>query len=151
MTDLINVFGIDWKLIAVQMVNFGVLVFILWHVLYKPVLRLIEQRRTQIIQGVADAERARKALREADAKKGEILTSAILEGERLIAEARATAKRNEQALLAIAHEKRERILMEASLKAEEMHKRAIQEAKEEMARMVVLGVEKTLRVTPPQQ
>lgn len=151
MEEIIKVFGIDWKLIAVQMVNFGVLMFILWHVLYNPVVRVVEKRRAQIIQGVADAERASKALRDADAKKGEILTMAILEGERLIAEARATAKRNEVALMNIAHEKQERILAEASLKAEEMHRRAIQEAREEVARMVVLGVEKTLGVSSPKQ
>jgi F-type H+-transporting ATPase subunit b len=150
MEQIIEVFGIDWRLIAVQMLNFGVLLFILSHVLYKPMVRLIEHRRAQILQGVADAERASRALRDADAKKSEILTTAILEGERLIVEARERAKRDEMALMRLAHEKQERLLKEASLKAEEVHRRMMQEAKEEVARMVVLGVEKTVRTSAQQ-
>jgi F-type H+-transporting ATPase subunit b len=145
MEQIINVFGIDWKLIFAQVVNFGVLLCILWYVLYKPMIRLIEQRRAQIIQGVADAERASQALRDADAKRSEILTTAILEGERLIDEVRERVKRDELALVRTAHEKQERILAEASLKAEEVHRKIVQEAKEDVARMVVLGVEKNLR------
>jgi F-type H+-transporting ATPase subunit b len=92
MDQIITIFHVDWKILLVQIINFSLLMGVLWYVLYKPVTGLIESRRAQIIKGVADAERAEVALRDADAKKGEIITGAMLEAERLVTAAREQAE-----------------------------------------------------------
>ena len=145
MDQIIHTFGIDWKVLVVQMVNFSILLGVLWYFLYKPLTHLIEQRRAQIIKGVADAERAEAALRDADAKKAELLTRASLEAERLITTAREHAKAKEAGILDEAQKRTERMLHEATLKGEEIREEAVRKSQEDMARLIVLGVEKTLR------
>ncbi|MBP9749308.1 MAG: F0F1 ATP synthase subunit B [Candidatus Pacebacteria bacterium] len=145
MNEIIEVFGIDWKILFVQIVNFTILLGVLWYFLYKPITSLIEQRRTQIIQGVADAERAEAALKDADAKRGEVITRAALDAETMLAEARASAKKKEADILRTAQEKYERMLAEATLKGEEIKHTSLRESKEEIAKMVVLGAERVLR------
>lgn len=145
MEIIIETFGIDWKILLVQIANFAILLGVLSYFLYKPITRLIEQRRAQIIQGVADAERAERALKDADAKKAEILTNASLESERMIATAREHAKVQGADLITIAQQRSERLLREAELKGEEIRQDALRKSKEDMARLIVLGVEKTLR------
>ncbi len=145
MEKILEVFGIDWRILFVQIVNFSVLLALLWYLLYRPMLRLIEGRRTQIIEGVAKAERADAALREADSKRAEIITAASLEAESIVASARTRGKEKEAAAVAEAEEKARRIAAEASARAEELKRHALAESREEIAKLVVLGVEKTLR------
>ncbi len=149
MNEIIAVFGIDWKILFVQIVNFSILLGVLWYFLYKPLTSLIEHRRAQIIQGVADAERAEKALKDADAKCGELITKAALDAEMVLNEARASAKRNETDILRTAQEKSEHMLAEAVLKGEEIKRLALRESKEDLAKMIVLGVERVLRERSP--
>lgn len=145
MDQIIEVFGIDWKILTVQVVNFSILMALLWYFLYTPIINLIEKRRAQIIKGVADAERAEEAVRDADAKKTEILATASLKAQDVIERARATAKTKEADMLHEAQEKYERVLVEANLKGEEIQREALTESKEEIAKLIVLGVEKTLK------
>jgi len=144
MSQILNIFGIDWHILLVQVVNFAVLMGLLWYFLYKPFTKLIEERRAKIIEGVANAERAETTMRDADAKKGEIITKASLEAEAVVAAARTAARAREAQLTKEAQEKYERTLAEAALKGEEIKREALRESREEIARLIVLGVEKTL-------
>lgn len=145
MEQIIDVFGIDWKILIVQIVNFTVLLGVLWYFLYKPLTTLIENRRAQIIKGVADAERADVALKDADAKRAEILAKASIEAEGIVTSARSSGKTREAEIVQEAQEKYERILKEATQKSEELHRETLARSKQEIAKLVVLGVEKTLK------
>ncbi len=147
MEQIFGVFGIDLKILIVQMVNFGVLFAILWYLLYKPLTKFIEGRRAQIIEGVAKAERAETMLADAGAKKASIITQATLESEKLLAQARESAKSKEDVLVRMAQEKADRIVSEAELAAADAKRNAIEESREELARMIVLGIEKTVRTS----
>ncbi len=145
MEQILAVFGIDWRILIVQIINFSILLFVLWYLLYRPLVAMVENRRAQIIEGVAKAERADAALRDADAKKAELITKASLEAEELLKTARTASKQKEQSLVREAEEKAARIVSEATLKAKETEREALVKSKEEIAKLVVLGVEKTLR------
>ncbi len=145
MEQIIDTFGIDWKIILIQMVNFSILLGVLWYVLYRPLIKLIEKRRAQIIKGVADAERAEAALKDADSKKSEILAEASMEAEKIITASKETAKKKEAEILKEGKYKYDRLLTEAKLKAEEIKREALEESREELAKLIVLGVEKTIR------
>jgi F-type H+-transporting ATPase subunit b len=145
MEQLISTFGIDWKMLIVQILNFSILLGILWYFLYRPLVDLIESRRAQIIKGVADAERADVALRDADSKKTDILAQASIEAEKIVATARESGKTKEAELMKEGQAKYERLLVEASMKGEEIKRGALEESREEISRLIVLGVEKVIR------
>jgi F-type H+-transporting ATPase subunit b len=145
MSQIFSVFGVEWKILLVQIVNFAVLLGILWYLLYKPLTKLIEGRRAQIIEGVAKAERAENMLNEAGSKKAEIITQATLKAESIIAQARETGKSKEEVMTKLAQEKAARLLEEARARSEELKRQTLDESREEIAALVVLGIEKTLR------
>lgn len=145
MSDILAVFGIDWHILIVQVVNFVLLLVILRLVLYKPLIAFLEKRRTQIIEGVAQAERAEAILKDAGTKKASIITEATVEAEGIITAARDRAREKEATLMKEAEEKSARLLREAAAIAEEEKRRAFKESEAEMARLIVLGAEKVLR------
>ena len=89
MDQLISTFGIDWRLLLVQSVNFGLLLLVLWRFVYRPVLAMIDERREKIAEGVQKAEAADRRLAEADEEGKGIIGAASREGEQVVAAARA--------------------------------------------------------------
>jgi F-type H+-transporting ATPase subunit b len=145
MEQLIHTLGIDWKILLVQIANFGILLLVLWYFLYKPLISIIELRRTQIIQGVADAERVETAMQDARAKKSDIISEALREADEIVRHARRKGKQKKLVLLKEGQQECERMLEEASRKADEIKREALEESREEIAQLNALGTEKLLR------
>ena len=145
MGEIAAVFGINWKLLLIQSVNFGVLLLILWRYLYTPLVKMMAKRQTAIEQGVKDAEAADTKLTEIKENEGTNLKTATVEGEKIVEKARGRAKEKEAELMSEANLKSERVIGDAGLKAEEIKKKAHEESKEEIARVAILAAEKVLR------
>jgi len=145
MEEIVRVFGINWKLLLIQGVNFGLLLLILWRFLYRPLIQMISKRQEVISKGVEDANKAEERLDEINEEKESIITSATSEGEEIVQKAVESAKKRETELLKEANAKGERVISDAGLKAEEIKRLALEESKGEIARIAVLSAEKVIR------
>jgi F-type H+-transporting ATPase subunit b len=118
----------DWSTFALQTVNFAILVWLLHRYLYRPVLRMIDARRSEVEKQYAEAQAAeeqagiRLATVEAEragiaADREAALRQAAAEAEKAGAARRAQAERDAAALLADAKKtlaaEREQALAEA--------------------------------------
>lgn len=144
MDQLFATFGINWKLLIVQAVNFGVLLLVLWKYVYTPVLALIDERREKIAEGVRTAEAATRRLSEADAEGKQMVGTAAKEGEALVASARLRADERAQEIVKNAEAKAASTLAEAVQRAEEAQRKAMQESEKEITRAAMLAAEKIL-------
>lgn len=144
MQEIIHAFGIDWRLIVIQIFNFGLLAGALWYFLYTPVLKLIADREEKIKQGVENALKAEKALEFADVEKNEILKKAHGEAVQIVARGMHHAEEKEQTLLREASEKITRQLKSAEAQVEEMKVKALKESEAEIVKMAMLTAEKVL-------
>lgn len=90
--ELIENFGIEPILLAAQIVNFLVVLFILKKFLYKPILTLLEERKRTVKQGLEQAELARKLLEKSKEEEKEVLKSAQLQARKLLEETRLQQK-----------------------------------------------------------
>ena len=145
MQEIIHAFGIDWRLIVIQMVNFGLLAGVLWYFLYTPVLALLTEREEKIKKGVADAVQAEKALQDADVEKSAILKEAHSEASQIVLRGAHHAEEKEKTLLQEAAEKIARQLQNAEAYAEEIKTKTLKESEAEIAKMAILGAEKVLQ------
>ena len=80
--------GINLPGLITQLISFAILVFLLSRFLYKPVVKLLDERAEKIKKGLSDAESASKGAEEAASKIEEELSQARLEGKKLIEAAR---------------------------------------------------------------
>jgi F-type H+-transporting ATPase subunit b len=145
MEGIIHAFAIDWRLLLIQAVNFGLLLLILWHFLYKPLMRMLDERRIKIEGGVRQAEAAEHKLKEIESERVGIITTASREGEGIVERARKTASDKERSLLSDAEERAASLLKSAEREAQELKTKALDESKAEMAKLVVLGAERVIR------
>lgn len=144
MEQLIQAFGIDIKLIAVQIINFVVLLAVLSYFLYKPVLKLLNDREEKIKQGIVDAEAAAQARATAMDEKSAILTSAQQEAQEVTARAAAFAKEQETQIVSDAQEKASHVLSDAEAKSAQLKAQALRESEAEIAKLAVLAAQKVL-------
>lgn len=145
MESLINAFGIDVKLIVVQILNFVILAAALSYLLYKPLLKVLDEREAKIQQGIADAEAAANAKSEADAERRSVLGAAHKEAEAIAIRAAQHAKEETAATAASAEEKAADLLARARAEGEQAKAQAIAESEAAVAKLAVLAAEKILR------
>lgn len=145
MEQIVSVFGINWKLILIQMVNFGLLLFILHRYLYKPVIAMVDTRRMKIENAIKNSERMEIELGHAEAEKARIVREATKKGDELIDAAKSHAEKEEHNIMKEAHRKAVHLLNEAERRTNREHDEMLQKAEREVARMAVLSAEKILR------
>ncbi len=144
MDALANI-GVDWKLLLAQVVNFGILLWVLKRYAYKPMLAMMDERTTKIERGLADAEAAQVKLREMEEKEKQILSEARSEAKKIIAEMDEAAKKRDALKLAETEERVKKLLADAEVKIAEDRSRMLLDAKGELAETVTLAVEKILK------
>lgn len=144
MQEMLTAFGIDYRLIVIQVFNFAILVGALWYFLYTPVLKLLAEREEKIKKGVHDAEKAAVTLSEADSEKNRLIKEAHLEAGSIVSRGTAYAEEQSQKLNAEAEEKIAKRLAEAATYAAELKEKALKESEAEVAKVALLAAEKIL-------
>lgn len=145
MNQLFAAFGINWELLLMQAANFGLLLIVLWYFLYRPVLRVIDERRTKIADSVIVAQNAQRELEDAKSRRDEIVGQASREAEQIAITARARADERGADIVKQAESKAASVMQEASARAEEAKRQAMAESSKEIARAAMLAAEKILR------
>jgi len=137
-------FGFHWTLFLANCISFFIVCVLLNRFAYKPVVDMLETRRTKIAEGLKNAERIKAELADAEKKKADILAGANAEATRMIEEARASAaaigeKKTQQAIA-----EAEQILAKAREATQIEHDRMLTDLKREVGHLVV---QTTSRVT----
>jgi F-type H+-transporting ATPase subunit b len=145
MEQLIHAFGIDIKLITIQIVNFVVLLVALSYFLYTPILKLLRERQETIAKGIEDAEDAAKAKAHAQEEKQSVLASAQQSASEIVDRAKSQAKVKEDEILSAAQEKASAAVADALAKGEALKAKAIKDSEAEIARLAILAAEKVLK------
>ena len=58
--DILEQFGIDWRLLVIQVINFLILMLVLKKLLYKPVTAMLEKRRAEVVASMKASEEMQK-------------------------------------------------------------------------------------------
>lgn len=145
MDQLIQAFGVDVKLITVQILNFAILLGLLSYFLYKPVLKVLADREEKIAQGIKDAEAAAAARATAAAEKQAIVATAHVEAEEVSKRAKGSAEEFSAEIIAAANAKAEQLLKEAVQRGETLQARLQKESEAEVAKLAILAAEKVMR------
>ncbi len=145
MEDIIQTFGLDARLLIIQIINFVILMTVLGYFLYNPVLKLLAEREEKIAKGIKDAEAAAKAKAEADVEKQAVLTAAHDEARDINARAKVAADEKALGIIGDAEEKANALVKNAELRANEVALQMKKDAESDIVKTAVLAVEKLLR------
>ncbi|MFH0712798.1 MAG: F0F1 ATP synthase subunit B [Candidatus Jorgensenbacteria bacterium] len=144
MSELIHNLGIEWKVLLAQIVNFAVLLFILKKFAYKPILKVLNDRRERIEEAIRRSKSVDERMAEIDKLKEKILDEARRESEVIIKKAEEVAERVKESVLKEAHGASEKIMADTEKKVRAEREKIFQQAKSEIADLVYAAVEKSI-------
>jgi F-type H+-transporting ATPase subunit b len=146
-------FGVDWPHLLAQIVSFCIMCAVLYRWAYKPVLKMLEERRKVIALGEKNAEQIKAELARTEAQRREVIQKANVEAAKIIQEAQAAAARVQDRETQKAIAGAEQILAKSKEAASQDYERMLTELKREVGRLVVQTTASVTRriLTPEDQ
>lgn len=142
MSEFLSQFGIDWKLFLSQLANFVLILVVLNFFIYKPLLKILNEREKKIKKGIEDATRATTELQMARQTSEKAILDAKVQANQIIA---TSQKESEKIILEgtkIQQEKVKQIIQEAKNAIQKEKEKMMHDLKSEVAELVIVTTEK---------
>jgi len=123
--------------LVAQLINFFLLLAVLTLVLYKPVTRMLRERRERIAKGLANAEAAGKRAAQAEADYQKRLEEARREAQAIVAQAKEAAEKERQAIIAAAQAEAQARRLQASEEIERERQAALAALQDQVADLAI--------------
>lgn len=145
MNSLIQALGLDLRILIAQFFNFSLLVFVLWRFAYKPIFKILEERREKIEKGLDDAHQAEIRLEDSNNESKEIIAASRREASKFMEEAQKKAELRYQEIVNSAESDIAKKTESEFKKIEAKREALASEVKKELAGLVSLSLEKFLQ------
>jgi len=142
MDELISTFHIDWKLMIAQIVNFGLVLAILYWLAAKPLSKLMRDRTKEITDGLENAKKAETEVANANIKKEEIIREAKKDAKLIITNSQSDGKEIVKEAKDKAILEKEEIIKQAKLDAEKEKKNSEDAIRKEASVFITSGIQK---------
>ena len=130
-------FNVNWQLFISSLIAFLVVALALKKFAYGPVLKVLEDRRQKIAEGIENADKIKAELASTQEAKDQILSDANAKAQELIDEARAAAEKVGEAKAQEAVKQAEEIIRKAREATATDRDTMMAELKAEIGRLVV--------------
>lgn len=145
MDKAVEALGINLPQLIAQIANFAVLLLILRLTLYKPILKMLDERKQKISEGLNAAEIARAEATQAQANIQAQLDTARKDGQDIVANAQTIAQRIQTEAREQSARDREAALERARSEIQLERDRALSELRGEFAGLTVTAAERVIR------
>ncbi len=132
-------FQINLFQVIIAATNFVVFLALIWTFAFKPVSKMLADRKERIEQGLKDAEQARRDRESAESERVSTLTEARREANDILARAQKVAQETRDADIAATKDELERMRVRAAAEIEAEKTRAIADVRAEVADLALLA------------
>jgi F-type H+-transporting ATPase subunit b len=145
MDQLFEKFGLHVNLLIAQMVNFGILLLVLYKFVYQPVLKILDQRREKIEKSLQQAKEIEIRTQQLQEDINQQMAAAKKQSDALIMEAREIGERARNEILIRTNQEVSMMLekAKADIQAEKEH--MMTDIQDYIVKTSIIIVEKILR------
>ena len=145
--EIIRNFGIQPVLLLAQIVNFLIILYLLQKFFYKPIVKLLEQRKKRIEESLKNADLIEEKLKKTQEQSVQILAEAQKNSQALIASAKGESEKIISQATLEARKQLEEILTQSQVQIEAQRKQMQKQLEKETLNLVVEVVRKALERT----
>ena len=139
--------GINLPLLIAFVVNFIILFGLLSLFLYKPVLKMLDERQARIKESMEQAEQIRQQTAHSEEEIKSHLETARKEGQSIIAQATQMGERLREEAKESARQEAESVVAKARTEIQRDRDKTIEELRKEFADIAILAAEKVINET----
>ena len=137
--------GINWQLLVAFLVNFLILFGILSAVLYKPVLKMLDERQAKIKESLEMAEKIKEQTSRSEEQIKAAVEAARKEGQVIIAQASQIAEKIKEEAKDGARKEADVIVNKARDEIKLERDKSIAELRSEFSNLTILAAEKVIK------
>ncbi len=142
---IVGMFGLNWKLFLAQLVNFGIVLFVLWKWVFKPVTKGLSDRTEKIEGSLVEAERIMKDRETFESWKQGEMSTVRTEATAIITQAKETAESLKADTLKTTADEQNNLIEQAKKRLEQEKTAMMESAKSELADIVVQATSTILK------
>lgn len=142
--EILNNFGIQPVLLLAQIVNFLIILFLLKKFFYKPIGKVLQDRKKRIEQSLINADLIEEKLKKTQEQQAQILEAARTSAKTLITDAHKEAQRIADTANLDARQTAEETVKKAALEIERQRVQMQKQLEDETLTLVVQVVKKVL-------
>lgn len=146
-SGVIGTLGLNLQLFVAQLVNFGIVMLVLWKWVFTPVTQALKARTDRIEKSLQTAEKTEQDRAEFEKWKAAQLSKARQEAAEIIRSAKDDADALKASMLVEAKDEQETLMKKGRKQMEAETSQAIQAMKAEMADLVTKAAESVLKQT----
>ena len=136
--------GINLPLLVAFLVNFLILFGALGFILYKPVLKMLDDRQAKIKESIEQAEQIKDQTTRSEEEIKIQIAEARKEGQALIAQAAQMGEKLKEEAKESARNEADTVIARAQAEIQQERDRAIDELRKEFAGITILAAEKVI-------
>jgi len=145
MEEIIKTFHLDIKLITAQLINFGIVLFVLYKFAYKPLLKKMNERSEIIERGLADAKKSQEQMKKTEEIREKRLLETKKEARRILEEAQATAEKNREESVLQTKNESKKVIDEAKIQIQAEKEKMLNESRRQIGEVTAVALEKILK------
>ena len=139
--------GVNLPGLIAQIVNFSLLLLVLYLLLYKPVVRMLDQRSKRIEDSLEHADRLKEETSLAEEQVKEQIEEARQEGRNIVAQAAQVAERVREDSRTQARQDAETIVTRARADVQRERDEAIEELRRQFADLTIIAAERVINTS----
>lgn len=136
--------GLNLQLFIVFLINFIILFGVLTFFLYKPIMRVLDERQARIKESMEQAEKIKEQTAHSEEQIKEQLDAARKEGQTIVTQATQIGERLKEEAKEGARQEAETLIAKARSEIEQDREKAIEELRGEFADIAILAAEKVI-------
>ena len=139
--------GINLPTLLAQLINFIILLLLLYFAAYKPIIRMLDQRSTKIKESVEQAEAIRKKTAETEEEVKAQLETGRKEAQAIVAQATQIGDRLKEEARKEAREEAKSLIAKARAEIERERDEVVDELRKEFVDIAVTAAGKVIKET----
>ncbi|MBU1032601.1 MAG: F0F1 ATP synthase subunit B [Patescibacteria group bacterium] len=141
-SSVLSSLGVDWQLFIAQLINFAIVIFVLWKWAYKPLMIKMDERSKKIEDGLQFSKEADERLKSAVEENERIINEAKAQSHMFIEEARDKAEKVRQDKIRLTNQDMERVIADAKQQIEVERQGTFTALREDIADLVTAATNK---------
>ncbi|MBX4191784.1 MAG: F0F1 ATP synthase subunit B [Candidatus Doudnabacteria bacterium] len=142
---VLGTLGINWKIFLAQLINFGIVLFVFWKWVVKPLGATLTARQERIEKGLKNTENTEVEKKKFEEWKIAEMKKVRNEADNILRTTTDTANKIKQETIFEAQQSANKLIDQAKSNIESEKHQMLKEVKQEIATLVVTASEKILR------
>lgn len=144
MDELVKIFYIDWRLLIAQIINFCIVLLVLYFFAMKPLMKLMKERSQKIENGIKNSELMEERLKDLQKERQKIINEAKNEAAFIILQAEKDAEKLRQEKIEKTRREVEKMVNDAKLEIDNDRKKMLSEVKSELGNLILITTNKMI-------